>query len=650
MNHVLPVPRRSVHLDFHTMPGVSDVGSEFDGAEFSETLVRSGVEAINIFARCNVGFAYYPTIIGTVHPGLKFDLLGKICESCCPRGIQVTAYFNVRLDHEHAIRHRDWCKVNAEGQIHDFRNLGHEFREMCLNTPYSDHLLSMIEEVIVGYPLSGIFLDCISSSPCWCTGCLERMPEVGYDPLNPADIGKYARDSVRQFLGRVDDLVLIKAPQIRRVYNGAAYREQRGHVELETLPGGGSGYDLLPWQARYVRTFKDDVVVMTGRFQEGWGDFGGVLPMQSMLYDCYMAIALNAKCSIGDHMHPRGTLEPEVYRRIREVYDQIVELDPWVVGSEPVTEILIIEPRLREYPFQYFDFESLAGATRMLSELKHQFDVGDGEGEIGQYKLIILPDDVELAPALEEKLRLFLKNGGKIIGSSSSGMSSDGKELLLSEGAITFAGVEEFNTLYVQPTKGFVPDLPNMPISIYEPGFSMKAAPECEVLAGLCRPYFNLLSWDGRHRNMYTPPDCKIDRPGLVRSGGLYQFSFPIFRGYFKHAMIPYRQLLQGCIVRAIGDPIIRSDAPAHVHICLARANNRTIIHMVSYIPELRGAKMIVESPAYVPESTLWMRCDDGSIFAAYIPTKQNLEFSYEKNGICLKVPPFCGYQMIILD
>lgn len=94
--------KRAVHVDFHTMPDIPDFGADFDAKAFAKTLKDARVEYVNVFAKCNIGFAYYPTDIGVMHPHLKFDMFGQIVEECRKVGIGVTAYFNAGLDHEMA--------------------------------------------------------------------------------------------------------------------------------------------------------------------------------------------------------------------------------------------------------------------------------------------------------------------------------------------------------------------------------------------------------------------------------------------------------------------------------------------------------------------------------------------------------------------
>ena len=57
------------------LPEEGDPGAVL-GPLLGQLLQAGGIEEIITFAKCHVGFAYYPTKVGNVHPSLKFDLLG----------------------------------------------------------------------------------------------------------------------------------------------------------------------------------------------------------------------------------------------------------------------------------------------------------------------------------------------------------------------------------------------------------------------------------------------------------------------------------------------------------------------------------------------------------------------------------------------
>jgi hypothetical protein len=47
------------------------------------------------------------------------------------------------------------------------------------------------------------------------------------------------------------------------------------HLELESLPTGGWGYDHFPISAKYCQNLPYDFLGMTGKFHTTWGEFGG---------------------------------------------------------------------------------------------------------------------------------------------------------------------------------------------------------------------------------------------------------------------------------------------------------------------------------------------------------------------------------------
>lgn len=181
-----------MHLDFHTMPRVYDVGAEFDAESWAQTLQEARVDYITVFGRCNLGFAYYPTSVGLPHPGLQIaDMLGPMIEACHARAIRVAVYVNAGIDHEHALRHREWCKVNKDGQVYKLQQMGHFFRTLCLNTGYRPHILSMVEEILTDYPVDGLFLDCFDLSSCYGVECLDGMRDEGMGAADEAQAREY---------------------------------------------------------------------------------------------------------------------------------------------------------------------------------------------------------------------------------------------------------------------------------------------------------------------------------------------------------------------------------------------------------------------------------------------------------------------------
>ena len=157
-----------------------------------------------------------------------------------------------------------------------------------------------------------------------------------------------------------------------------------------------------------MRTLGKPALNMTGRFQKSWGDFGGVRTPASVEYDCILGIANGLPPSIGDHFHPRGDLNRAVMKLDRTVYQKLQPLQPWIDGATPVVEIANV--MLYGYPgyhkgtagihqsFKLPKLQVIKSATRMLSELKMQFDNVTLAAQWDKYKILVLPEDVVITP------------------------------------------------------------------------------------------------------------------------------------------------------------------------------------------------------------------------------------------------------------
>src|SRR5258708_4902719 len=146
---------RQVHLDFHTSPLITDVGVDFDPSQFVAMLKDAHVNSINIFAKGHHGMMYYPSKVGPIHPGLKFDLLGEQIAACHKADILTPVYMTIVWDQYAAEQHADWCVLNEHGaMVHnnaagatvDAFPLESGWRWLCPNTPYLDYVSAQAEE------------------------------------------------------------------------------------------------------------------------------------------------------------------------------------------------------------------------------------------------------------------------------------------------------------------------------------------------------------------------------------------------------------------------------------------------------------------------------------------------------------------------
>lgn len=655
-------PKRAIHLDFHTMPSPYNLSDNFVPEEFAKTLKEAKVDYITVFARCNIGFAYYPTTIGIPHPHLKTDMLGGMVEACHKVGIKVAAYFNAGLDHEHTINHREWTKVDEQGRVIKIAEMGNFNRLMCYNTGYREHLTSMIDEVLDMYPVDGIFLDCMTSHPCYGSECLDKMRALGMDVMDPAQVVKYAGMANKEFCQEVTNQVQAKAGNINIIYNGMSYDIQPTHIEIEVLPTGGWGYDYLPFVIRYVRTKPKPFFTMTGRFHRSWGDFGGLRSAASLEYDLYYSLANSGTCSVGDHLHPVGKLEPAVYDLIGDIYSDIEKIEPWTYGSKAQTEILVIEPGLSDFPANWGMPNDIAGwealdpvrgATRMLSELKQQFDVSDGSIDFAPYKTLVLPDSTTLTNDMLAKVNAFLEKGRSVICSGYGGFDAERTKFALAPEDVIYEGKEPFDPTYFTAEPEVADGVPDMPVAVYKQATAVQAGKGAKVLANVIQPYDNFGKWDWNHEYFYTPPEKVTGRPAAMQVGSIIYVSFPMFAEYYAHAVPAHKALLRNLLARLIPDPIVKvTGMPSFGQVTSAYSKKgERLVHLICYCPEARGMAQVIEERICAHNIEVKLKKDGKTISKAFLAISgESLPITDQGDYLVVTVPEVNGYQLVVFE
>ena len=650
----MKLPYRGVHLDFHTLPSVGDVGVDFDADTFADTLAEACVDFINVFAKCNLGMAYYPTRVGTVHPSLKRDLLGEMVEACHQRGIGVAAYLNAGLDHEAAMRHRDWAVLRQDGRTYGDDRLDHFFRVMCFGGPWADHLAGMIGEVLADYDVDGIWLDCWAyDTGCYGHECLSVMRDRGMDVTDHGEVVAFQNARKMDFVERVRGMIDEKRPEAGFFLNGIPYDMQLpfcSHLELESLPAGGWGYENFPWKVRLWRNLIGHVVGQTGRFHRGWGDFGGLRTQAGLDFDCLQAISQGAACAIGDHMHPRGRLEGEVYRRIGSIYRRIRDLEEWTRGARAVTDLAVIVPDHTRFGVSLLNEHlPITGATRALAEMHQQFDVLLPDSEWSGYRTLVLLGPLPLDEARLGRLRKHLSEGGTILSTGTAGMLAGGA-MFPPEWGIEYTGVEPCDPAFALPTRDLDCDLPETPVTLGTSGVAVRAHAGTQVLADLVRPYFNR-HWDGFHGHVYNPPDGPSGRPAITRHGSIIHFTTCIFSDYGANANPAHRGLVEAALRLLFDDPLVRvGGLPSFARISVTAQDARQMVHLLSYVPELRGTDMqIIEEPVVLGEVHIALRREQAQrVYLA--PSLRELPWTAAEGRIHFVVPDVLGYQMVVVE
>lgn len=661
-----PLRYRQIHLDFHTSEHIPDVGAAFDAQEFVSTLKAAKVDSITVFAKCHHGWSYYPTKVGAPHPNLaRPDLLGEMVSALNAADIEAPIYISVQWDERNARLHPEWRALSATNRYQHTvasdqsagRQLSPAWHTLCLNhKDYRDELLEQAREVMRTYDTPGIFFDIVLTPDCVCAECLQTMQEYGLDPENPADRLKNDEWVNERFRSEMSAALRAEFPRMRIFYNcghihkqGPARFRTYSHLELESLPTGGWGYDHFPSSARYAATLGLDFVAHTGKFHTSWGEFGGFKHPDALTFETAQMVALGSKCLVGDQLHPDGRINPDTYASIAPAYARIEKLEPYLVGATQVSDIAILSAEYF-HPVGARNNVSDDGAAQMLQELKQPFDVIDPSARLEDYRLIVLPDEIPLDEKLAERLTVYVRGGGKLIASGTSGLSADGA-FAIPAGIRRAGAAVAFDPSYMLAGPDLDAGLTRTPFVVY--GVAQTIETEgAQVLAEVVPPYFNR-SYRHFSSHQHAPDDPRARPLGaaVTATDSVGYIAYPIFRIYHAMGQPLYRHVVRGLLDRFLPDPLLVSDLPSSARATLVRQaeRNRHILHLLYGAPQVRGKavpsgeigyrvmEMIEDIPALGPvAASVRLPTPPSRVYDAL--TGEDIPFSHAENRIEIRL------------
>ena len=596
------LPFRQVHLDFHTAPQIPGVGSRFDKKEWQQTLLDARVNSITLFAKCHHGWSYHPTKVGKMHPHLGFDLLSAQYEACREIGVHTPIYLSAGLDNVASHEHPEWRTVGPDGRFTGRARAVTDagFHEMCFHSPYLDYLCLQAAEVVRLYPdCAGIFYDIIWQGQCCNRWCLEIMAQNGLDPSIETDRLRCSRLALERYYERTTAAVKNVVPSMSVFHNaGHIPRSRRdllkfqSHLEIESLPTGGWGYDHFPTSAKYCINLDHDFVGMTGKFHTTWGEYGGFKHPNAMRYECAAMLAFGAKCSIGDQMHPEGRLDASTYALVGAAYREVEQKEPWCDDVVPIADVGVLSSEA-EHPETQGEDHADTGVCRVLLESHVLFSLLDRSMDFTPFRVLILPDTIRVDTALEAKLDAYLTQGGKLLLTGESGLAVSEDRFVFDVGG-KCCGPSPFSPDYLLAIPELQASFVQTPLVMYLRSQRLEVT-DGKGLGGIFDPYFNR---DFRHfcSHQHTPPQPEPSGFACgVHKGNIVYLAHPVFSIYRGLGAVAYKEYVLAALRLLLGQTsTLTTNLPSSARVSLMRqsAHRRTVLHLLYANTINRGGEM----------------------------------------------------------
>ncbi|BBH23490.1 hypothetical protein Back11_48350 [Paenibacillus baekrokdamisoli] len=645
---------RQIHLDFHNHGSVK-IGEQFSKRQFQEMLQLGHVDSINVFAKCFHGWAYYDTQKFNKHPGLKFDLLGEMIEAAHEIGVKTPVYINVGLSENLALQHPEWLTRDENDKtLYDSGFMQPGLHTFCFHSPYLEYILQLTEEVVAKYDADGLFLDIVFPKACYCHHCRGALLEEGKDPLNRNDVMDLAERVYANYTSQLNERVWKIKPGLDIFHNSGIRCGRRdmvamnSHIEVESLPSGGWGYDYFPISARYFQQLGKKVVGMTGRFHMNWGEFGGYKHANAIRFEAALALAHGTHCSVGDHLHPDGIMDPIVYRMVGEAYREVEAKEHWCTDVTNVADVALLSLESTGLEHARMGLSD-TGAYRILQEGNILFDIVDMESDFHPYKVIILPDRVRITDSLGVKLNRYLDNGGKVFATGESGLNSAGDAFALDLG-VEWVGVNPYKPDFYKPYEPLA-SFGEGSFVFYSQGqkVSLNGGKE---LGNREDPYFNR----GLHAYYFThTPNSRNDAgPGMVESANGIYLAWDAFEDYAENGSLFVKETVLYALERLLGaSKVLTTSLPAQGVVTLQHQtkDSRYINHLLYAFPVKRGRdKEVIEDITPIYQIDVKLQLPEIIRRVYTVPQLEDIPFEQDGSSVRYQVPVIDCHQMIAIE
>jgi hypothetical protein len=692
------LPLRQVHLDFHTPGSVIPIAGRFDAEAFAETMRAAHVESVNVFARCHHGYSYYPTKVGTTHPGLGFDLLGRQIEALHAAGIKAIVYVTIGWDDLAAVREPGWVVVDRDGRL-DARAplaapsiagglspnddpMAPRWSLLDPSTGYGDYVCDQVRELCSRYQIDGFWFDICLPVPNYSPWGRARMAEAGVDLADEEAVAAFARKRELAYLERVGRLVGELAPGAEVFFNGttdAAMGETVGlqtHLDLESLATspGLWGYLHYPIAARQARVYGLPFTGMTGRFHKSWADFGGLKTFDQLDYEVSTILAAGGGVFIGDQLHPSGALDPAVYRLIGRVFERVERLEPWLRGAVLPAEVAIVsDPRLESFGGHPATAQNpeVEGAAQMFLESGIQFDIVDPGAELAGYRLVVLPDGIGIGEELKASLEGHVARGGALLVGATAGLGPDGR-FVMGAVPVEYVGPAPTMPCYFRADDALAAGAElatDYDYVLYDRASVVRPREGSEPHGSLSASLFDR-TWEHFFSHAQSPVG---ERLGDGRSGDagaplvvfdgkgkVAYLAAPLFRAYRDNDYWPYRDVVLAAVRRLLPDPLIRFDGPPWIEASVLSQPEvrdgdahpaRWIVHLVAYHPR-RTVQSVPHVDGSWPTAGVRVSLRTGTAPArCYLaPSGADLPFSFAGGYASVELPEVGTHTVLVIE
>jgi Hypothetical glycosyl hydrolase 6 len=447
----------------------------------------AGAESMMFYSQDHWGHAFYQSDVAVRHPHLKGDFFGDEVKIARKLGLSVVCYYSLQFNNQAVLTHPDWGWVNAQGEQQRYR-----WFITCLDSPYRQYVLDMINELFSRYEIDELFLDIFGIQ-------FQLYNSDGHDPFcyckhteeawNSSHSGDAYRDGFKTREGR--DLRYKWHQQrstnqmLEEILSAARHYRPELIVSLNGGPETFSNEVMQKVSFIYAEPLTSDTGISLGSIlMRGWGraDYqAGVFSQQGYL-DTYPGsiprvkadglIVQNARVFIVGNAPVVGGLDGQGFSKrwfsvAKETWADVRAVDYLLGGVTPLcsTAMLYSEATREELAGQKVPVHFRQAVTGALEALTYSGRPVESVPEfrltteyLRQFEMLVLPEVEVLGSEPADVIRNWVKNGGTLLATGKCGLVDEKGQSRLNFPLADVFGVDlvsEEKKYAYDPSEGF---------------------------------------------------------------------------------------------------------------------------------------------------------------------------------------------------
>jgi hypothetical protein len=442
---------RMMEWEFHTPPE-ADFKIDWEGA--MKAARDAGAESMMFYSQDHWGYAHYASDVAVRHPHLDGDMFGREVALARKLGMSVVCYYSLQFNNQSILKHPDWGWVNEKGEFQRQR-----WYIACLDTPYRQYVLKMMDEIFSRYEIDELFLDIFGiqfhlfHSSGMLPYCFCKYTEEAWAKDHPGDdyrAGFQTREGVearynwhqRRTMSLMLDEII------------AVARKQRPNL-IVSLNGGPEVFpgDIMQ---RVSFIYAEPITTPTGisvgsMVMRGWNrpDYqAGIFSKQGYL-DTYPGqiprtlaaglIAQNSRTFVVGNAPIVTGLDGQGFSKrwfevAKETWADVRNVDALLDGVEPVTSVAVLYSQdtraslaVEKRPLDFR--RSIVGALETVTfagrpvESLPEFRLT--ANDLKQFDLLVLPEVEAMSDQQADAIRKWVDGGGALIATGNCGLRSE---------------------------------------------------------------------------------------------------------------------------------------------------------------------------------------------------------------------------------